>query len=305
MKKRITIRTILKAIRIHQWAKNVLILVPLVLSHKMTTKSIYAVLTAFLSFSLMASASYLFNDMLDIENDRQHSRKRLRPLASGDLTVTGGIGLSVLLFLLSVALLSFLPRAFAIWLALYIFATISYSLYLKRIANVDLIMLSGLYTLRLLAGGAATGTEISQWLAGFSTFLFLSLAMVKRFSEIDNIRERGATATHGRGYLAKDIEQIRSFGTASAYAAVVVFMLYIARPDVTQFYRHPTRLWLIVPFLIFWLNRVWLLASRGEMHHDPVVFAMSDRLSLAVGLGVAVVALSALWAVPNCPLGIN
>ena len=242
----------------------------------------------------MASASYLFNDMLDIENDRQHSRKRLRPLASGDLTVTGGIGLSVLLFLLSVALLSFLPRAFAIWLALYIFATISYSLYLKRIANVDLIMLSGLYTLRLLAGGAATGTEISQWLAGFSTFLFLSLAMVKRFSEIDNIRERGATATHGRGYLAKDIEQIRSFGTASAYAAVVVFMLYIARPDVTQFYRHPTRLWLIVPFLIFWLNRVWLLASRGEMHHDPVVFAMSDRLSLAVGLGVAVVALSAL-----------
>ncbi|MGB6191778.1 MAG: prenyltransferase, partial [Terracidiphilus sp.] len=150
-----------------------------------------------------------------------------------------------------------------------------------------------LYTLRLLAGGAATATPISQWLAGFSTFLFLSLATVKRFSELENLRERGATEMPGRGYNVADLEQIRSFGTASAYAAVVVFMLYIGRSDVALLYRHATRLWLIVPFLIYWLNRVWLLASRGEMEEDPVVFAMRDPLSLAVGLAVAIIAIAA------------
>ena len=169
---------------------------------------------------------------------------------------------------------------------MYIVATLSYSLYLKRVAVVDVLLLSGLYTLRLLAGGAATGTEISQWLAGFSSFLFFSLAMVKRFSELENLREKGGAATDGRGYLAADLEQIRSFGTSSAYAAVVVFMLYIARPDVTELYRHAMRLWLIVPLLIYWLNRVWLLASRGELDEDPVVFAMRDGMSLAVGAAV-------------------
>jgi len=241
----------------------------------------------------MASANYLINDMLDIESDRRHRSKRLRPFAAGDLSVAGGMGLALALILSSAALLPLLPRAFALWLALYIIATLSYSLYLKRVAVVDVLLLSGLYTLRLLAGGAATGTEISQWLAGFSSFLFLSLAMVKRFSEIENLRETGATAMHGRGYRVADLEQIRSFGTASAYAAVVVFMLYIARPDVTELYRHSTRLWLIVPLLIYWLNRVWLLASRGDLDDDPVVFAMRDGISLAVGAAVAVLALLA------------
>ena len=129
---------------------------------------------------------------------------------------------------------------------------------------VDVLLLSGLYTLRLLAGGAATAHRISPWLAGFSIFLFLSLAMVKRFSELENLRERGATVIHGRGYMVSDLEQIRSFGTASAYAAVVVFALYISRPDVTALYKHAGRLWLIVPLLMYWLFRVWLLASRGE-----------------------------------------
>jgi 4-hydroxybenzoate polyprenyltransferase len=241
----------------------------------------------------MASASYLVNDMLDIESDRHHVSKRLRPFAAGDLSVTGGAALAVGLFVASIALLPLLPKAFALWLGLYIAVTTSYSFYLKRIAILDVLLLSGLYTLRLLAGGAATGTEISQWLAGFSSFLFLSLAMVKRFSEIETLREKGGTATNGRGYLVTDLEQIRSFGTASAYAAVVVFMLYIGRPDVTQLYRHAMRLWLIVPLLIYWLNRVWLLASRGELDDDPVVFAMRDPMSLAVGAAVAAIALLA------------
>jgi 4-hydroxybenzoate polyprenyltransferase len=292
--RRPTARTLVKAIRLHQWTKNVLLFAPLLLSHKLSGRSVAAAIAAFFCFCFMASANYLVNDMLDVENDRRHRSKRLRPFAAGDLSVSGGIALSLALFLASAALLPELPRAFALWLGLYIVATLSYSLYLKRVAVVDVLLLSGLYTLRLLAGGAATGTEISQWLAGFSSFLFLSLAMVKRFSEIENLREKGAAATEGRGYLAADLEQIRSFGTASAYAAVVVFMLYIARPDVTELYRHATRLWLIVPLLIYWLNRVWLLASRGELDDDPVVFAMRDGMSLAVGAAVAGVALLAI-----------
>jgi 4-hydroxybenzoate polyprenyltransferase len=287
-------RTLVKAIRLHQWAKNVLLFVPLLLSHKLTKGSLVAAIAAFFCFCFMASANYLVNDMLDIESDRRHRSNRLRPFAAGDLSVAGGIAFSLALIFASIVLLPLLPRAFALWLGFYIVATLSYSLYLKRVAVVDVLLLSGLYTLRLLAGGAATGTEISPWLAGFSSFLFLSLAMVKRFSEIENLREMGGTATHGRGYLVADMEQIRSFGTSSAYAAVVVFMLYIARPDVTELYRHATRLWLIVPLLIYWLNRVWLLASRGELDDDPVVFAMRDGMSLAVGAAVAVVALLAI-----------
>ncbi len=292
--KRPAARTLLKAIRLHQWAKNILLFAPLLLSHKVTAASVFADVVAFVCFSFFASANYLINDMLDIENDRRHPSKRLRPFAAGDLAVSSGVLLVLLLLGAAIALLPLLPSTFALWLGLYIVVTMSYSLYLKRVAVVDVLVLSGLYTLRLLAGGAATGTEISQWLAGFSSFLFLSLAMVKRFSEIENLRERGATATYGRGYLVADMEQIRSFGTASAYAAVVVFMLYIARPDVTGLYRHASRLWLIVPLLIYWLNRVWLLASRGELNEDPVVFAMRDWVSLAVGAAVATVALLAM-----------
>jgi len=286
--------TLLKAIRVHQWAKNVLLVVPLLLSHRLSAASLGAAAAAFFCFSFVASASYLVNDMLDIENDRRHPGKRMRPFAAGDLSVAGGMGLAAVMILAALVLIPGLPAPFVGWLGLYIAATLSYSLYLKRIAVVDVILLSGLYTLRLLAGGAATGTEISQWLGGFSSFLFLSLAMVKRFSELEGAHPQGSTPMYGRGYFRGDIEQIRSFGTASAYAAVVVFMLYIARPDVTILYRHAGRLWLIVPFLIYWLNRVWLLASRGELDDDPVVFAMRDRVSLAVGVAVALVALFAI-----------
>lgn len=287
-------RTLLKAIRIHQWAKNILLVAPLLMSHKLSSAAIGAVVAAFFCFSFMASASYLVNDLLDIDSDRRHPVKRFRPFAAGDLPVTGGVALVFALIAASVAILPWLPRQFAGWLAIYIVATTAYSFYLKQVALVDVLMLSGLYTLRLLAGGAATGTEISHWLAGFSIFLFLSLAMVKRFSELENLRERGLPRTHGRGYLVADLEQIRSFGTASATAAVVVFSLYISRPDVEALYKHAGRLWLIVPLMLFWLYRVWLLGSRGEMDGDPVIFALRDRLSLLVGVGVVVVAILAL-----------
>lgn len=291
--RRPTLRTLLKAIRVHQWAKNILLVLPLLLSHKVGRGALSAVTAGFFCFSFMASANYLVNDMLDIESDRRHPSKRLRPFAAGDFSVTAGLALGVGLFAASAALLPFLSKGFALWLGAYVASTMAYSLYLKRIAVVDVLLLSGLYTLRLLAGGAASGTEISPWLGGFSTFLFLSLAMVKRFSELENLRERGAGMMPGRGYLVGDMGQIRSFGTASAYAAVVVFMLYIARPDVTVLYRHPERLWLEVPLLLYWLTRVWLVASRGELDDDPVVFAMRDGASLAVGILVIAVAIFA------------
>jgi 4-hydroxybenzoate polyprenyltransferase len=283
----------LKAIRLHQWAKNVLLILPLLLSHNVNLHTIVPALAAFLCFSFIASANYLVNDLLDIESDRHHLKKRFRPFAAGDLSVSGGLAIVLVLIAASCALLPQLPAVFGLWLLVYAVTTSSYSFRLKRIPLVDVLVLSGLYTLRMLAGGAATGTEISPWLSSLSIFLFLSLAMVKRFSELTNLRDRGITNSLGRGYMVGDLEQIRAFGTASAYAAVVVFSLYISRPDVYALYRHPGRLWLIVPLMLYWLSRVWLLASRGELDEDPVVFAIRDRVSIALAVGTAVLAIFA------------
>ncbi len=284
-------KAVLKAIRLHQWAKNVLIFVPMLLAHVLRAAAFADAAIAFISFSLCASSTYIANDLLDIESDRRHPSKRERPFASGDLSVIAGIliGSAFLAGGISLAA-AFLPRAFLLWLFLYLVATLSYSLVLKRVVLVDVILLAGLYTVRLLAGAAASRVDISPWLAAFALFLFLSLAMVKRFSELQNTRARGQALANGRGYLLGDIEQLRSFGTASAYAAVVVFSFYIGSHDVTSLYKHPNRLWLITPLMIFWLSRVWLLASRGQLDEDPVIFAVTDRLSLLAGLAVAAIA---------------
>jgi 4-hydroxybenzoate polyprenyltransferase len=292
--RRPALRAMVKAIRPHQWTKNVLLLVPLLLSHNLRLRSVAQVALAFLCFCLCASATYIVNDLLDIEADRRHPKKRLRPFATGDLPALTGVGLA--LFFLAGAFIGayFLPAAFLGILLLYALTNLGYSLFLKRIALVDVLLLSGLYALRLLAGGAAAGVVISPWLAGFSLFLFLSLAIVKRFSELQNVRARGHIPSKARGYLLADIEQLRSFGTASAYASVVVFSLYISGHDVTALYRHPERMWLITPFMILWISRVWLLAGRGELDEDPVLFALTDRMSLLIGLCVLIIVLLAI-----------
>ncbi len=288
-------KAVLKALRPHQWAKNVLIFLPLLLAHTLRPPLVVAALVAFASFSLSASATYIVNDLLDIEADRRHPRKRRRPFAAGDLSVFTGVAISVAFLACAVIMaVALLPAEFLDWLVIYLVTTLSYSLYLKRVVLLDVILLSGLYVLRMLAGAAATKVPISPWLAAFSLFLFLSLAVVKRFSELQNTRARGQKVTNGRGYLLADIEQMRSFGTASAYAAVVVFSFYIGGHDVTALYRHPVRLWLITPLMILWLSRVWLLASRGELDEDPVIFAVTDRISWLIGL--AVVAIAAMAA---------
>ena len=288
------VKSLVKALRLHQWAKNLLIFVPLFLSHTLSMGQMLRAVAAFCCFSLTASAAYIVNDLLDIEADRRHPRKRLRPFAAGDLSAFAGLGIVAVFLLFALVFARFLPTAFYGWLLLYLATAMAYSGYLKRFALVDVMILSGLYILRLLAGGAATQTQISHWLAGFSMFLFLSLAIVKRFAELENLRASSTAPKNGRGYLLADLPQIRSFGTASAYAAVVVFAIYISGPDVVKLYRQPRLLWLIVPLMILWLNRVWLLASRGDLDEDPVAFALTDRMSQLIGVAVAAIALLAL-----------
>jgi 4-hydroxybenzoate polyprenyltransferase/phosphoserine phosphatase len=284
------LNVLVRALRLHQWGKNLLIFAPLFLSHHVTVAGLLSALVAFCCFSMTASAAYIINDLLDIDADRHHPQKRQRPFACGDLSAVTGLGIVLSFLILAFSGAQLLPRDFLLCLLLYLATTLGYSAYLKRIAIVDVLVLSGLYALRLLAGGAATQTTISHWLAGFAIFLFLSLAIVKRFAELENLRASGSAPANGRGYLVADIEQIRSFGTASAFAAVVVFANYISGFDVIVLYQHPQLLWLIEPCMILWLCRVWLLASRGQLNEDPVVFALTDKMSLLIGVVVVVIA---------------
>jgi 4-hydroxybenzoate polyprenyltransferase len=286
-------KSLLKAIRLHQWAKNVLIFVPLLLAHELRITGVSDALLAFLCFSLCASATYVVNDLLDIDADRRHPRKRHRPFAAGDLSAIAGVAIIAVFLTAALSGAVFLPRKFLWWLLVYLVTTLAYSLRLKRVVLIDVLILSGLYTVRLLAGAAATRVAISPWFAAFSVFLFLSLAIVKRFSELENIKVRDGSMANGRGYLLTDVEQLRSFGTMSGFGAVIIFALYINGPDIEKLYRHPTRMWLILPLMILWILRVWLLASRGELDEDPVIFAVTDGMSLLIGAAIAVIALLA------------
>ena len=300
----------LKAIRLHQWAKNTLIFLPLLLAHGYrgpgAVGSLLGAALGFLAFGLCASGTYIVNDLLDIEADRRHASKRRRPFAAGNLSAIAGCAV-VALFVGASFVLAFLtpkianhfatdgnirPYGILAWLALYAVSTTAYSLALKRVVLLDVIVLSGLYTLRIIAGSAASGVAISTWLGGFSIFFFLSLAFIKRFAELENLRARGAVPTNGRGYLIADIEQLRAFGTAAAYASVVVLTLYISEVD-THLYHHPLRLWLLLPVLLMWVSQLWLLASRGQLNEDPVVYAITDKRSLLLGVIVVLIALAA------------
>jgi 4-hydroxybenzoate polyprenyltransferase len=288
-RERVGVRTLVKALRLQHWVKNLLIFVPLAMSHQIQNAPLLAkALLAFLAFGLCASGIYLVNDLFDLEADRRHPSKRSRPLASGALGLAQGLALAPLCLLAGFAVAILLPPAFFLTLALYLLLTLSYSLRLKQIAVLDVVVLAGLYTIRIIAGSAATGVVPSPWLLAFSLFFFFSLAMVKRFSELDGLRQRNGDKVT-RGYYASDREQIASFGSASGYMAVLVLALYINSDAVVILYRQPIVLWLICPLLLYWISRVWLLAHRGEMHDDPVVFAIRDRVSYVVGACVALV----------------
>lgn len=288
------LQLVFKALRPHQWAKNLLVFVPVLCSHALSSAKLLPALAAFFCFSATASSAYIVNDLLDIEADRRHPKKQMRPFASGELAAAAGVVLAAALLVAGLVGAALLPGKFLEWLLVYLAASLAYSGVLKRIALVDVMALSGLYITRLLAGSSVTQTPISHWLAGFSLFLFLSLAIVKRFSELENLRAVNQTPRNGRGYALGDLEQLRSFGTASAYAAVVVFAMYITGSDVARLYRHARLLWLSVPLITLWLNRVWLLASRGELDEDPVAFALTDPMSQIIGIAVVIIALLAV-----------
>lgn len=277
-------KTFLKAIRLHQWLKNLLIFVPLLTAHKFADVALLAqALLAFLSFGLCASSVYLLNDLLDLEADRHHPTKRRRPFAAGVLPIWSGAVLIPAFLLSSAAIARELPGSFQLALLVYLLATTAYSFFLKRFVLIDVLALAGLYTLRIIAGGAAVGIATTQWLLAFSMFLFLSLALVKRFSELyearESNRETAPESIRGRGYYASDLEQIASLGGASGYMSVLVLALYINSQDVAVLYSQPNLLWLVCAVLLYWISRVWLLAHRGEMHEDPIVFAIKDRVS--------------------------
>lgn len=289
----------IRAMRLYQWVKNLLVFVPAVLAHRIGEPAVLAdSLLAFLAFGLCASSVYLINDLLDLGADRQHRRKCLRPFASGRLSARGGVIAAGSLLLLSVAVALAAGLAFALVLALYFGFTLAYSLRLKRAATVDVMTLAGLYTLRIVAGGAATEVQVTFWLLAFSMFLFLSLAMAKRYTELFEAAKAGAASAAGRGYQASDLPTLLSLGISAGYAAVVIMALYVNSQESITRYGDPRPLWLICPLMLYWISRVWMLSSRGRMTDDPIVFALTDRISLGVFGVMGVCVLLALWMPP-------
>ncbi|MEM0913591.1 MAG: UbiA family prenyltransferase [Planctomycetota bacterium] len=277
----------LEAARPHHWLKNALLFVPMWLGHDVTLGNALLVLIGAACFSAVASAGYLVNDLLDVDADRAHRTKRHRPVASGRLSV-GAARLVAALAIGGATLVSVvaLGAPFTGLLLLYLALTLAYSTWVKRLAFADVLMLAGLYTLRLLAGGVAVDVELSSWLLAFSTFVFLSLAFAKRYTEV--ALHLGETDPDGkpvrvRGYLTVDAPLLVQFGVASAFASVLVFALYVDSAAAGEIYHRPALLWLLLPVMLYWIGRVWLLTRRGEMHDDPVVFALRDRVSWACG----------------------
>jgi 4-hydroxybenzoate polyprenyltransferase len=284
------LRALVKAMRVHQWVKNLLIFVPLLTAHELSLGLWLNAVIAFIAFSLCSSSVYLLNDLLDLEADRQHPTKRNRPFAAGDLPLLTGLIGAPLLLAMALALALLLPPAFMLALVGYFGLTLAYSFYLKQVVLLDALVLALLYTSRIFAGSYAVDVPLSHWLLGFSMFLFLSLALVKRYSELHMLRQQNRDAAKGRGYFAGDLEQLANLGAAAGYISVLVLALYISSAEVAIRYSYPGLLWLVCPPLLYWVSRIWLIAHRGQMHHDPVVFAIKDRASYVVGLlaGIAI-----------------
>ena len=275
----------LRMLRLHQWLKNLLLIVPLAAAHHLAqAESWPPLILAMLSFCLCASSVYLANDLLDLESDRRHPRKRLRALASGRVSILSAVLLAPVLLVGSVAVGAAVGGAFLAWLAGYFLLTCAYSLFLKRMVLLDCLTLAVLYTLRIVAGGAATGTPLTFWMLAFSFFLFLSLAFVKRYAELDAQPQEADGAVHGRGYYKADASFVQVLGLSSGYAAVLVLALYLNSATVVRLYPTPQYVWVVVPVLLFWISWTWFKAHRGEMHDDPLVFAVKDPPSLFAGL---------------------
>jgi 4-hydroxybenzoate polyprenyltransferase/phosphoserine phosphatase len=290
----IPIATWLRALRIHQWLKNLLLFIPLLTAFSFFEyDKLATVLVAFLAFSMSASATYIANDLLDIESDRAHPRKRHRAFASAQIPVLRGVIVGFGALCLALGLASSVSEGFLLMLVLYLLLTSAYSWALKEYVLIDVLMLSVLYTIRILAGSVAIGVTTSSWLLAFSVFIFLSLALVKRCSELVSLSQLGRLATHGRDYRVTDLAILWPLGVGSALCSVVVFGLFVSAPETQARYASPQLLWLVAILLIYWLSRLWIKTARGEMDDDPMVYSIRNFGSFVTILAMIVTTLIA------------
>lgn len=275
---------ILKVLRLHQWTKNLLVFIPLIMAHKVASGApLVNAWLAFLSFSLVASANYVLNDFLDRKKDSRHPQKKDRPLASGAVSTGMAITLAAACLAGGVAVALTLPRDFLWIVGGYFVMSVVYSTWFKRVVLLDVMTLACFYSLRVFAGAVACAVPISSWLLAFSIFIFLSLALLKRYAELSTLTlEEGALT--GRGYRKGDLEQLARFGTASGYLSVLILALYVSSGEVAALYTQPRLLWLLCPVMLYWVSRIWLIAHRGEIAGEPIVFALKDRASYVAGI---------------------
>jgi 4-hydroxybenzoate polyprenyltransferase len=287
---------VLKALRPHQWVKNLLVFLPIIAAHKFDSATVLLSLIAFAAFSLIASSVYVLNDLLDLSADRAHPRKRFRPMASGavPLGTAAAMGIGCLAAGFAIAIAA--GPYFVAVLCGYTILTTAYSLHLKREPVLDICVLATLYTMRIVAGAAATGITPSVWLLAFAIFIFLSLAALKRQAELVDNLQAGREKPAGRGYRVGDLPIIQMMGVTAGYVAVLVLALYLNAPTVVSLYQTPEFLWIVCAVLLYWISRAVMIAHRGEMHDDPIVFALRDRISHVCAAVVLAAVAAATWA---------
>lgn len=277
-----------RQLRLHQWTKNFLLAIPALASFSIFDGSKPLLLTvAFFAFSFTASAVYIFNDVLDVESDREHSIKKSRPIAAGKISTTTGLIVGLIMIAAGVALAFQVNADFVLVLATYLFGSFVYAIWLKKVTLVDAITLAGLYTLRIIAGAVALGLELSFWLLAFSVFFFLSIAWVKRYAELEASSASGSKLAPGRGYLVTDMPLVLTFGSVSAFVSVMIFALYLDSDAIALQYSQPAVAWLAIPFLLYLISRLWFKAHRGRMNEDPILFIFRDAPSLIASALVA------------------
>src|SRR5688572_3338356 len=278
------VRDLVRALRPYQWVKNLLLFLPLLMSHQVGNfERVAAVATGFIAFCLCASASYVLNDLWDREHDRHHPVKRNRPFAAGRLSARAGVAMIVGLFTAGVGISIFrMSPGFTAMLIAYVVITTVYSFWLKRKLLLDVFFLAGLYTHRVLAGGIAADVIVSPWLLAFCIFFFLSLAYAKRYAELLRVQEELGEQIRGRAYRVEDLEIVDGVGPASGYMSVLVLALYVNSNRAGQLYQSPSLLWLVCPVMLYWITRIWFLARRRALMEDPLLFAIKDRASLLV-----------------------
>jgi 4-hydroxybenzoate polyprenyltransferase len=296
------LKTIVEAVRVRQWVKNLLVFIPIITAHKLQDVGILAAgALAFVAISFCASSIYLLNDLFDLDSDRRHSEKWRRPLASGNLAIPAAAVLSLFLMAAGLAISLRLPADAVKLIGVYLVATTAYSLFLKRRVLVDVFTLSFLYTLRVLLGGAATGLLLSPWFLAFSVFTFLSLAFCKRASELVRLKKSELLEAPGRAYFTWDHLTVQTCGITSGYLAAIVLALYLQSDTVKRFYASPAWLWLIVPVFLYWISRIWVLVNRGAMDEDPVLFATKDRVTYLTAVVSAAILVLATYGPFHLP----